>query len=233
MDTLIEPNPRAVQGGNFPPDPIDTATAPFGDLIAEVGGWLDGQRVTTEGQMNAVDRLIKDMKSARKAIDAARDAATGPLHQAWKAEIARWKPTQDDFDMQVSGMVALVDQFKRQLAADKAEAARQAWAAAQAARAEAEALAALADPADIEAQREAAQARDMADIARADASAASRDTVKGLRTYVTHTITDGTACAKWIWANDREALLDWMYAYVVRSKAVIDGVQTLTEKRAV
>ena len=93
--------------------------------------------------MKAVDRLIKDMKAARKAIDEARDAVTRPLHAALTDEIARWKPTQDDFDLQVKGLVALVDVFKRELAAQKAEAERQAWEAARKARAEAEAARAL------------------------------------------------------------------------------------------
>ena len=57
--------------------------------------------------------------------------------------------------------------------------------------------------------------------------------MKGLRTYTVYEITDGTACARWIWQNDREAILEWMQSYVERSKATIDGVSVRTEKRAV
>ena len=119
-------NPRAVIGGNNPPDAMDEALAPFGDIIAEAEQWLDGTKVTNEGQMKAVDVLTKGMKAARKAIDDARDTATKPLHLAWQDEIARWRPAQVDLDAMVKGLVALTDDFKRALAAEKAaEAARQ------------------------------------------------------------------------------------------------------------
>ena len=56
---------------NNPPDPIDEALAPFGDTITEAEAWLDGSAVETEGQMKAVDALIKEIKAAKKAVEAA------------------------------------------------------------------------------------------------------------------------------------------------------------------
>jgi hypothetical protein len=219
-------------GGNGPPDPIDEATAPFEGLIGEAEGWLDGARVETEGQMQAVDALIREMKAARKALDAARDLATKPLHQAWKAEVARWTPTQDDFDRIIAGLVAAVDPFKRALAeqreAERREAERKAREAAEAARDATR----TADPADIEAQREAAWLRDSAEAAKAAAAGAEKNTVKGLRTYTVREIIDGTACARWLWVNDREALLEWMGERVKRLTALPDGVTEAKEKRA-
>ena len=35
----------ATIGHNNPPDPIDEALAPFGDVITEAEVWLDGTRV--------------------------------------------------------------------------------------------------------------------------------------------------------------------------------------------
>lgn len=209
----------APTGHNNPPaeDPIDAALAPFGDTITEADGWLDGQKVTTEGQMKAVDTLIKGMKAARKAIDEARDGVTKPLHDAWKGEIARWKPTQDDLDLQVKGLVALVDEFKRQLAAEKARIARAAWDKADAERKAAEALAAAADVSDIEAQREAAAALEQAAYARAQAAVASKDTVRGMRTVWRHELLDGRGAVKWIAKNDRDAMTAFMVDYVAKN----------------
>ena len=197
-------NQMATIGHNGGPDLIDEALAPFGDTITEAEGWLDGKPVENEGQMKAVDELIKGMKAARKAVDEARDGATKPLHEAWKAEVARWKPTQDDLDLQIKGLVALVDGFKRKLAAEKEAARQAAWAEAEAKRKEAEAKIAAADAANIEAQREARAAMEAADLARAQASAAQKDTVKGMRTVTRYEITDHRALLNWIAKNRRD-----------------------------
>ncbi len=226
-------NPRAVLGGNLPPDPIDDVTALFEEVRTEAENWLDGTLVENEAQMKSVDDLIKGMKAARKAIDEARDAVTKPLHEAWKGEIARWKPTQDDYDRIVKGLVALVDGFKRKLAAEKeavaAAARKTAWEASAAAR---EAVA-NADATNIEDTRAAAAAMAEAEAAHAASKAASKDTVKGLRTYVTREITDGTACARWLWVNDRDALLGFMAERVKKLADLPDGVTETTERRAV
>jgi len=226
-------NPRAVLGDNLPPDPIDEATAPFGDVITEAENWLDGSVVENEAQMKAVDTLIKGVKAARKAIDEARDTVTKPLHEAWKGEIARWKPTQDDLDRLIKGLVGIVDGFKRKLAAEKAEADRIAQAAAWEATRKAQEAARLADATNIEATRAAAAAMAEAEAAQARAKAASKDTVNGLRTYVTREIMDGTACARWLWVNDRDALLAFMAERVKKLDALPDGVTETIDRRAV
>lgn len=228
-------NPRAVLGANNPPDPIDEALAPFADVLDEAANWLDGQTVTTEPQMQAVDKLIKGMKAARKAVDDARDTVTKPLHEAWKGEVARWKPTQDDLDMQVKGLVALVDGFKRQLAAEKEAARKAAWEAAEVARKEAEAKAAAANIADIEAQREAKAALEAADLARAQASAAQKDTVKGMRNVTRYEITDHRALLNWIAKNDRDAVTAFIEEYARKEHKVIanaEGIRVWIEKEA-
>lgn len=224
---------NAMLGHNLPPDPIDEALAPFDAAREEAENWLDGTPVETEAQMKSVDALIKDMKSAKKAVEAAEESATKPLYDVWKAEKARFKPTLDDLDRIVKGLVATVDAFKRKLAAEKEaarkEAERKAWEETR----KAEEAARTAAANDIDAQRAAAEQMAAAEEAQRLAMAAKNDTVKGLRTYTVYEITDGTACARWIWQNDREAILSWMQSYVERSKATIDGVSVRTEKRAV
>lgn len=232
---MNDANPRATIGGNNPPDPIDEALAPFGDVIDEAANWLDGQRVETEAQMQAVDVLIKGMKAARKAVDDARDTVTKPLHEAWMAEIARWKPTQDDLDLQVKGLVSLVDGFKRQLAAEKEAARKAAWEAAEAARRDAEAKAAMADAANIEAQREAKAAMEAAEIARAEAEAAQKDKVKGLRSVTRYEITDHRALLNYIAKHVRDDLTAFVDEWARKNHRefpVADGLRVWIEKEA-
>lgn len=203
---MTDQNPRAVIGANNPPDPIDTATAPFGDVISEAGNWLDGTAVETEAQMKSVDVLIKGVKQARKAVDDARDTVTKPLHDAWKSEIARWKPTQDYLDRIVKGLVGIVDGFKRKLAAEKAEADRIAQAAAWEATRKAQEAARLADATNIEATRAAAQAMAEAEAAQAAAKATQKDVVRGMRKVTHYEVTDHRALLHFVAKNDRDAI---------------------------
>ena len=226
--------PAAIGHNGF--DPIDEALAPFGDVISEAENWLDGQKVETEAQMKAADTLLKGIKAARKAVDEARDLSTKPLHDAWKGEVARWKPTQDDLDRLAKGLVALLDDFKRKLAAEKAEAARKAEAEAWEKTRAAQEAARLADAGNIEEARAAAAAMEEAEAAQKAAMAASKDTVKGLRTVTLYEITDHKALLNWIAKNDRDAITAFIEEYARKEHKVIanaDGLRVWTEKRAV
>lgn len=232
---MTDTNPRAVIGGNGGPDiGPDTVTAPFDDSREEAENWLDGQAVETEAQMDAVDALRKSMRQWRLALEKGQKDASGPLHDAWKAELARWKPTIDDAKRHEDGLVALVDGFKRRLAAEKEAARKAAWEAAEKARKEAETLAALANAGNLEEQRIAAAARDAADLARAQASAAQRDTVKGLRWYDCHEILDMRAAVNWIATHDKDAMRAFTEAYVAKNTAKFPAeiVKTWKEQRA-
>jgi len=221
-------------GHNNPPDPIDTALAPFGDAIEEAQNWLDGELIENEEQLRATDELLKTIKTAIKELNAARDDATKPLHEAWKAEVARWKPTQDDLERISKGIVAAQDPFKRALAAKKEAEKRAAWEAAEKARKEAEEAAFSAKASDIAAQREAAEKAALAQRAAEEASAKSKDKVKGMRTVRKYEIEDHRAALHWIAQNDRAAMTAFIETYVGMNHktAEIAGVRTWTEKEA-
>ena len=222
-------------GHNNPPDPIDLAIEPFAAVIEEASNWTDGTPVENEAQMKAVDALIKEMKAAAKEVGKDRDAATKPLHDAWKAEIARWKPTLDDLDRITKCLVAAVDPFKRKLADEKAAAQRKAWEEANAARRAAEDAAAKANAADLDAQREIEVARQAAIAAEVAAKAQAKDTVKGMRAVHMHEVEDHRAALHWIAKNDRDAITAFVEADAAkhhRDKA-IEGVRSWTEKKAV
>jgi hypothetical protein len=231
---MTQDNPRAAIGGNNPPDPIDEALAPHGDTIDEAQNWLDGEAIENDEQLKATDKLLKALKLALKDVNAARDATTKPLHEVWKAEVARWKPTQEDLDRMIKGIVAAQDPYKKMLAAKKEEERRAAWKAAEAAREAAERAAIEASTSDIEAQREAAEMAAQAQAAKEAASAKQKDTVKGMRTVHKHQIDDHRAALHWIVKNDRNATTAFIEAYVAKHHrdTQIDGVTSWQEKEA-
>lgn len=220
---------------NSPPDPIDEALAPFGDTITEAEGWLDGTAVETEGQMKAVDALTKEIKAAKKAVEAAEESEAKPIYDQWKAAKARYKPTLDDLDRIIKGLVAAVDGFKRKLAAEKAEAERLARAEAARKMREAEEAARAANASDIDAQRLAAAAQAEAAEAQRLAQAAAKDTVKGLRTVTKYQITDHRALLNWIARNDRDAITAFIEAWAAKhhkENQAAEGLRVWTEKES-
>jgi hypothetical protein len=222
-------------GHNNPPDPIELVIAEYDDVITEAQNWADGEPVTDEASMKAVDEIIKGFKSYRSALTKAGKERTDPLHKAWKAEVAAVKVYTDDADMMQSALVALLAPYKVKLAEEKKAAERAAWEAAEKARREAEAKAAAANAADIEAQREAMAAKQAAMDAQKAAQAQSKDKVKGLRTVTKWEITDYSDMLRWLNKNDRPALEAFCNEYARRchkNGSAIAGVRVWEEKEA-
>lgn len=222
-------------GHNNPPDPIDEALAPFDATREEAESWLDGKPVENEGQMKAVDALIKDMKAAKKAVETAEESAAKPIYDAWKAEKARFAPTLTDLDRIVKGLVAIVDGFKRKLAAEKAEAEKLAEKVAWEKTRAAQDAARLADATNIDAMRAAASAADDAEAAQKAAMAASKDTVKGLRSVTKYEVTDHRELLNYIAKNVREdvtAFIDEWARKHHKEFPNADGLKVWIEKEA-
>lgn len=231
---MTDANPRIEIGGNNPPDPISDALAPYMDAIEEAANWLDGSPVETEDQMKAVDALIASVRKAKTDLAKAKKSATAPLHDAWKAEIERWKPTEEDIERRLKGLAAIVDPFKRKLAAEKEEAKRKAYEAARQKEREAEEAARAAKAGDYGAETKAAELASAAIEAKKTASEANRDTVKGLRKVTKYMILDYRAALHWIAKNDRDAVTAFVEEYVRKhhKTAVIDGVNSWTTEEA-
>jgi vacuolar-type H+-ATPase subunit E/Vma4 len=224
----------ATIGHNNPPDPVETALAPFINMLAEAEHWLDGVPVEDEGQMAAVDDLLKSVKAAIKALSADKDSAAKPFHDQHKAELLRWKPALTDLDRIKVGLTAAVGAFKKRLADEKAEATRAACRAADEAKRAAEAATRAADASNIESVRAAAEMQEAASAAMATASDASRDKVRGLRTAHKFEINSYKGALNWIGTHDREAVLDFVLAYVAKHHRARDiaGVRTWEDKEA-
>ena len=225
-------NDRAIIGGNNPPDPLETVVSQYDDIISEATNWTDGEPVTTEAQMLSVDALIKGFKTYRADLAKAGKERTEPLHRAWKAEVAAVKVYTDDADRIQAALVASVAPFKSALAAEKEAARRAAWQAAQDAERAAEELARAADVSNLDAQREADAARHAALEAKKAASAAQKDTVKGLRTVQFHDISSMRDLVNWIAANDKPAMAAFAEAYAAKNhKNIPDAiVRSFTKK---
>lgn len=236
-------NNLAPIGHNNPPDPIDAIIAQFDAERMESENWADGTPVQNEAQMNAVDSLRKSMRSFRIALEGGQKSATAPLYDAYKTELARWKPTIDDAGRIEKCLTGAVDGFKKKLAAEKAEAERKAREEAYAAKRAAEEAARQAAQAetDIEAQRAAAEAQAAANDAWKHVAAAAKDVVKGMRTVHKFELVDGadgTSALRLVLLdiakNDRPALEGFLMEYVRQNFRLrtIDGVRSFTEKEA-
>lgn len=227
-------NTTAPIGHNNPPDPIEQVLAEYDSTISEAQNWGDGEPVTDKAGMKAVDAVLKEFKSYRAALVKAAKERTDPLHKAWKAEVAAVKVYTDDADLIQSALVATVAPFKAKLAEAEAEANRKAWEETNRLRREADAAAAKANSADVEAQREVAAARQAAIDAENATKAQAKDSVKGIRKTVHYDITDHRAALHWIAKNDRDAITAFVDEYVRSNhkKATIDGVKVWETKEA-
>lgn len=227
-------NQQVTIGHNGAPDPIDEAVAPYLDVIEEAENWLDGEPIQTEDQMKAVDALIKQLRTANSDLAKAKKSSTAPLHDVWKAEIARWKPTEDDMKMRQEGLVALVAPIKKRLADEKEAAKRAAYEEAQRLEREAKARAAAADASNLAEQQEAAEAIQKANDAKNAAMKANRDTVKGMRTVYKHEIENMQALVNWIAKHDKPAIAEFATAYAAKhhKETPMDGVRAWSEKEA-
>lgn len=199
-------------------DPIDAICAAYEGTRMEGEHWLDGtSTVTDEATMKAVDRVRKEARQWRLELERGQKEATAPLYDAYKAEGARWKPTIDDAKRIEAGLVSLGNGYKQQLKAEKEAIARKAWQEAEAKRREVEAAAMAAKADDLDAQRAVAQMADDAAQAMQQASAASKDKVRGLRKVWKHEIKDYAAELNWIIKNDRDAMTAFLDDYARRN----------------
>ena len=232
--TTTEANPRAVIGANNPPDPIEQVLAAYDGTIAEATNWADGEPVTDEAGMNAVDAVLKEFKTYRSELAKAGKERTDPLHKAWKAEVAAVKVYTDDADLMQKALVATVAPFKANLAAAKQEAERKAWEETNRLRREAEEAARNANAADLDAQRGLQAAKEAALEAEKAAKATAKEKPKGMRKVTRYAIDDHKAALHWIARQDKDAMTAFIEEYVRRNHkaATIDGVRVWEDKEA-
>lgn len=221
---------------NNPPSVQALVLEPFADAIAEAQNWLDGEPVQSEAQMQAVDDLIKQVRKAKTTLEAERKKAVAPLNDAVKAENAAWKAAQEPIEITLTALVEIVADFKRKIAAEKAEAAKaEAEAARLAEQAAIEAAREAHGSGDAEKHKAALEAEKAAKAAKREASKAdSAAQVKGMRTVTKHEVEDIGALINWIAKNDRAALIEFAQEYARRNHTLkpMEGVRVWKEKEA-
>ena len=191
----------AGMGHNAPPCPLEAVAAEYSFVLSEAENWADGEPVTDEAGMKAVDTVLKEYKTYRSALKSAGEEITTPLHQAHKDGVAAVKVYTNDADTMQKALVALVAPFKQKLADEKEAAKRAAWDEARRLEREAQAKVDAANAANIDEQREAQAAQQAALDASKAAQATTKDTVKGMRTVKHHEVMDMQGLANWSMKN--------------------------------
>jgi len=227
-------NPRASIGDNNPPDPIDAITGAYNTDREEAENWADGAPVENEAQMKEVDALRAAMRQCRLDLEAGQKDATKPLHAIYKAELDRWKPTIEDTKRIESCLVSTVNVFKQKLAVEKAEAERKAWEETNRLRREAEAKAASANAADVEAQREVAASKQAVIDAENAARATAKEAPKGMRKTTHFEVENMRELVIWIANNDKEAMATFATEYARKNHKTtsMTGVRVWESKEA-
>lgn len=222
---------RTAIGGNNPPPHIAHAMN-IEDLFALVSGSTAGP-VSTDDQEQALDALLDDIRTARKAADEQRAAEKRPHDDAGKAVQELWKPLLASCDAAADAIKAALTPYRvaKQRARDDA---------ARIAREEAEARQKAAQDAlrgsdDLEARFAAEQDLKVAKSLTAAANRADRAPT-GLRTVWIATVTDPAAFLRWVKQYHADALKAWLAdfaaARVRGGDRQLPGVLITDEKRA-
>lgn len=227
-------------GHNNPPERLHGASIalePFAAFMAEAEHWLDGIPVENEDQLEAVDSLLLRVKAAEKALLVARDSATKPLYDAWKAEVALWKDAHEDVERLKRGLVRVVNDFKVRMAELHDVETRRLRAEVERRMQVAKDLAEQVDPALLASVRAAESARRDVDEVLRTSRIIERTRPKGIRTTAKWTYLDGDGRRKalhWIAQNDRKAITEFIDSYVARNfrRKSIDGVEVWDEREA-
>jgi len=87
-------NPRAVQGGNNPPEEIkpdwEAVKVHMDDLLVEARNWADGEEIDSQDKADSVASLRQLLQDAANLADKARVAEKKPLDDAIAAIQARY-----------------------------------------------------------------------------------------------------------------------------------------------
>ncbi len=233
-------------GHNQPPKtPFEIAEDRIETLHVEASNWLDGEAIESQGQADAVSKLLSDARTARKEADAARKVDAKPFDDGKKEVQELYKPLLARADVIADLCKKVLAPFLAKIDAEKKATAERARIEAEETAAKAREAFAKADPTDLAAREEAERYADDAKAAESHAKHTAKDkaAAKGgaravtLRSVWTGTITDLTATARHYWKTDRAALEDMIAEMVQRDvragKRDIPGVEITEERVAV
>jgi len=232
-------NPRAVMGGNMPPEtptPYEASKQRIADLYQQAADYLDGEPIATQGQADDVSTLMRMLGEEIALADKLRIAEKKPFDDGAAEVQARWN-TLIGTTKKVTGIAVLaMDACKealapwlRKLAAEQEAAAKAAREEADRQREAAQAAIRAADAANL-AERTAAEAKIReAEVAERAARVAEKAKPHAggthgravhLRTYYDGIVTDQRTFARWCWENDVDAMTTFL---AERAQALTDA----------
>jgi len=201
------------------PPPFEAHSLHIEELIENAKQFLDGEPIASQGQADEVGKLLDMIRTAKKGADEQRAVEKKPHDDAAKAVQTLWKPLLERCDLAAdTAKRALVPWLEKLEAEQRAEAERARAEAEQARRVALEAERQARDYGALDDAERAEQARKDADAAeraanragRAKAHAEGGSRAIGLRTYYRAEVTDPVEFGKWLWANRRDAYLDFL-----------------------
>lgn len=235
-------NAVATIGHNNPPEPtpFELDERAITDLYGEATLWLDGEKVTTQDQADAINVLKDKIRKAENAADENRKAQQKPFKDELDAIQERYN-TLIGSNKSIKGLTvkaveacnAALSPYLLALKAKQDEEAR--IAREEAARKQAEAMEAMRqrDAANLEqrdeAERLVREAKEAENAARAaekvKAHAKGGVRATGLRTVYRAEMIDLKAAAAWVW-KERNAELS-AFVQDIADKAVRDKVRAI------
>jgi len=225
-------NEIAKIGHNQPePTPFDNIQGEINDLFDEARQWLDGEKITTQEQADALNELNAQIKYAAKTAETMRKGEVKPLDDSKKAIQALYNPLKAKTEQATDCIKQALKPYLIELERVQHETAENARAeAAEAQRIAQEAMRASSDNLEqrIEAEAllvEAKQAEKTAKRASNEkAHAKGGGRAVGLRTVTKVSIADNTKAARWLWNDPAEREQLMIYALDRAQKAVRAGV---------
>ncbi|WP_028003159.1 hypothetical protein [Sinorhizobium meliloti] len=223
-------NPRAVIGGNQPPEPtpFEAIRQEIEDLYEEAKNWADGEPIASQEMHDAIESLRESLHEAGKRADALRVEEKKPLDDQIKAIQDKFnpliQPKRGRVDMAKSALDALLTPYRARIAQEKAaEAARVAAAAEEARRQATEAI--RASSGNL-AEREAAEGL-LADAKKLERQAGRANKVAttgtGLRTVWRAELVDEAAALDWFYGERPDAFRELIQS--LADEAVRRGVR--------
>lgn len=236
-------NAQATIGHNRSPYELATEAADL--LETEAKNWLDGAEVTTQVEADAIGELIRMARKAKKDADNARKDEAKPFDDG-KAEVqARYKPLLSKVELVADACKKALTPFLAAQEAEKRAAEAKAREEAEAAQRAAQEAFQKANAANLEARQEAERLAEVAKQADIAARIAAKDNAKAsgngraisTRTTIKPHVTDYTELMRWIFKNDRSALVGFCDEYVAGAfragQYEMDGVGKVTEATVV
>lgn len=190
-------------GHNNPPPEVAFSLA-IDDLYEEARNFIDGSEIASQGEADAIGKIVASLKKIAKDADAARSDEKRPHDEAGKAVQAKWKPLLEKAERAVKAAQAPLTGYLAKLEAQRILEAER--LAEDARKADEQAQAAVRNVASLD---DAERAEELLKEANKLAAAAKRtdkakshvqgvDRAIGLRTYWNATVTDFSALLRYV-----------------------------------